>query len=47
MATGIGISVRNAPISIGKQLLGKKSAFARTPKFNMRRQQGTFRIRRH
>jgi cellulose synthase/poly-beta-1,6-N-acetylglucosamine synthase-like glycosyltransferase len=41
MATGIGISVRNAQAVI-EALLGKKSAFARTPKFNIEGKQGTF-----
>jgi cellulose synthase/poly-beta-1,6-N-acetylglucosamine synthase-like glycosyltransferase len=41
MATGIGISVRNAQAVI-EALLGKKSAFARTPKFNIEGRQGTF-----
>src|SRR5207249_2436442 len=36
MATGIGISVRNAQAVI-EALLGKNSAFARTPKFNIER----------
>src|SRR5260370_15657929 len=39
MATGIGISVRNAQAVI-EALLGKKSAFARTPKFNIEGKQG-------
>src|SRR5437016_12303132 len=41
MATGIGISVRNAQAVI-EALLGKKSEFARTPKFNIEGKQGTF-----
>ncbi len=41
MATGIGISVRNAQAVI-EALLGKKSAFARTPKFNIEGKQGAF-----
>src|SRR2546430_16242734 len=41
MATGIGISVRNAQAVI-EALLGKKSAFARTPKFNIYLKQGGF-----
>src|SRR5258708_3966647 len=41
MATGIGISVRNAQAVI-EALLGKKSKFSRTPKFNIKGKQGTF-----
>src|SRR5216684_1446257 len=41
MATGIGIAVRNAQAVI-EALLGKKSEFARTPKFNIEGKQGTF-----
>src|SRR5690349_376548 len=41
MATGIGISVRNAQAVI-EALLGKKSEFARTPKFNIEGKTGTF-----
>jgi cellulose synthase/poly-beta-1,6-N-acetylglucosamine synthase-like glycosyltransferase len=41
MATGIGISVRNAQAVI-EAILGKKSEFARTPKFNIEGKQGTF-----
>ena len=41
MATGIGISVRNAQAVI-EALLGKKSEFARTPKFRIEGKQGTF-----
>src|SRR6266446_276835 len=41
MATGIGISIRNAQAVI-EALLGKKSEFARTPKFNIEGKQGTF-----
>ncbi len=41
MATGIGISVRNAQAVI-EAILGKKSEFARTPKFSIEGKQGTF-----
>jgi cellulose synthase/poly-beta-1,6-N-acetylglucosamine synthase-like glycosyltransferase len=41
MATGIGISVRNAQAVI-EALLGKKSEFARTPKFNIAGKSGSF-----
>src|SRR3979490_2605676 len=41
MGTGIGIAVRNAQAVI-EALLGKKSEFARTPKFNIEGKQGTF-----
>jgi cellulose synthase/poly-beta-1,6-N-acetylglucosamine synthase-like glycosyltransferase len=41
MATGIGISVRNAQAVI-EAIIGKKSEFARTPKFNIAGKQGTF-----
>ena len=41
MATGIGISVRNAQAVI-EAIIGKKSEFARTPKFNIEGKQGTF-----
>jgi cellulose synthase/poly-beta-1,6-N-acetylglucosamine synthase-like glycosyltransferase len=41
MATGIGISVRNAQAVI-EAILGKKSEFARTPKFNIEGKTGTF-----
>ncbi|HEX4542624.1 MAG TPA: hypothetical protein VH114_05610, partial [Candidatus Acidoferrum sp.] len=41
MATGIGISVRNAQAVI-EAILGKKSEFARTPKFKIEGKQGTF-----
>src|SRR5216684_2646106 len=41
MATGIGISVRNAQAVI-EALLGKKSEFTRTPKFKIEGKQGTF-----
>jgi cellulose synthase/poly-beta-1,6-N-acetylglucosamine synthase-like glycosyltransferase len=41
MATGIGISVRNAQAVI-EAIMGKKSEFARTPKFNIEGKQGTF-----
>jgi len=41
MATGIGIAVRNAQAVI-EALLGRKSEFARTPKFNIEGKEGTF-----
>jgi cellulose synthase/poly-beta-1,6-N-acetylglucosamine synthase-like glycosyltransferase len=41
MATGIGISVRNAQAVI-EALVGKKSEFARTPKFNIAGKAGSF-----
>jgi cellulose synthase/poly-beta-1,6-N-acetylglucosamine synthase-like glycosyltransferase len=41
MATGIGISVRNAQAVI-EALIGKKSEFARTPKFKIEGKKGTF-----
>jgi cellulose synthase/poly-beta-1,6-N-acetylglucosamine synthase-like glycosyltransferase len=41
MATGIGISVRNAQAVI-EALIGKKSEFARTPKFRIEGKKGTF-----
>jgi cellulose synthase/poly-beta-1,6-N-acetylglucosamine synthase-like glycosyltransferase len=41
MATGIGISVRNAQ-AVMEAIAGKKSEFARTPKFNIEGKQGTF-----
>ncbi|HET8925877.1 MAG TPA: cellulose synthase family protein [Candidatus Acidoferrum sp.] len=41
MATGIGISVRNAQAVI-EAILGKKSEFARTPKFKIEGKTGTF-----
>jgi len=41
MATGIGISVRNAQAVI-EALIGKKSEFARTPKFNIEGKKGSF-----
>jgi cellulose synthase/poly-beta-1,6-N-acetylglucosamine synthase-like glycosyltransferase len=41
MATGIGISVRNAQAVI-EALVGKKSEFARTPKFKIEGKKGTF-----
>src|SRR5437773_12156607 len=40
MATGIGISVRTAQ-AVLEALLRKTSAYARTPKFNIERNQGT------
>jgi hypothetical protein len=41
MATGIGISVRNAQ-AVLEAIIGKKSEFARTPKFNIAGKKGTF-----
>ena len=41
MATGIGIAVRNAQ-AVMEAIVGKKSEFARTPKFNIEGKQGTF-----
>jgi cellulose synthase/poly-beta-1,6-N-acetylglucosamine synthase-like glycosyltransferase len=41
MAMGIGISVRNAQ-AVMEAIIGKKSEFARTPKFNIEGKQGTF-----
>src|SRR2546428_3198482 len=41
MATGIGISVRNAQ-AVMEAIVGKKSEFARTPKFNIEGKQGAF-----
>lgn len=41
MATGIGISVRNAQ-AVLEALAGKKSEFARTPKFNIAGKNGSF-----
>jgi len=41
MATGIGISVRNAQ-AVLEALVGKKSEFARTPKFRIEGKKGSF-----
>ena len=41
MATGIGISVRNAQ-AVLEAIIGKKSEFARTPKFKIEGKKGTF-----
>jgi len=41
MATGIGISVRNAQ-AVMEAIVGKQSEFARTPKFKIEGKQGTF-----
>ncbi len=41
MATGIGISVRNAQAVI-EAIIGKKSEFARTPKYKIEGKQGSF-----
>jgi cellulose synthase/poly-beta-1,6-N-acetylglucosamine synthase-like glycosyltransferase len=41
MATGIGISVRNA-VAVIEALFGKQSEFARTPKYNIAGQKGSW-----
>ena len=41
MATGIGISVRNAQ-AVLEAIVGRKSEFARTPKFNIAGKKGSF-----
>ena len=41
MAVGIGISVRNAQ-AVLEAIVGKKSEFARTPKFKIEGKKGTF-----
>jgi cellulose synthase/poly-beta-1,6-N-acetylglucosamine synthase-like glycosyltransferase len=41
MATGIGISVRNA-VAVMEALFGKQSEFARTPKYNIAGQKGSW-----
>ncbi len=41
MATGIGISVRNA-VAVVEALFGKQSEFARTPKYNIAGQKGSW-----
>jgi cellulose synthase/poly-beta-1,6-N-acetylglucosamine synthase-like glycosyltransferase len=46
MATGIGISVRNAQAVI-EAILGKKSEFARTPKFKIEGKSGTFAAKKY
>ena len=46
MATGIGISVRNAQ-AVLEALAGKKSDFARTPKFNIEGKAGTFATKKY
>ena len=46
MATGIGLSVRNAQAVI-EALVGKKSEFARTPKFSIEGKTGTFAAKKY
>jgi cellulose synthase/poly-beta-1,6-N-acetylglucosamine synthase-like glycosyltransferase len=46
MATGIGISVRNAQ-AVLEALAGKKSDFARTPKFRIEGKSGTFAAKKY
>jgi cellulose synthase/poly-beta-1,6-N-acetylglucosamine synthase-like glycosyltransferase len=46
MATGIGISVRNAQAVI-EAILGKQSEFARTPKFKIEGKTGTFAAKKY
>ena len=46
MATGIGISVRNAQ-AVLEALIGKKSEFARTPKFSIEGKSGTFAAKKY
>ena len=46
MATGIGISVRNAQAVI-EAIIGKKSDFARTPKFKIEGKSGTFAAKKY
>jgi cellulose synthase/poly-beta-1,6-N-acetylglucosamine synthase-like glycosyltransferase len=46
MATGIGISVRNAQ-AVLEALVGKKSDFARTPKFKIEGKSGTFAAKKY
>ena len=46
MATGIGISVRNAQAVI-EAIIGKKSEFARTPKFKIEGKSGTFAAKKY
>jgi cellulose synthase/poly-beta-1,6-N-acetylglucosamine synthase-like glycosyltransferase len=46
MATGIGISVRNAQ-AVLEAIVGKKSEFARTPKFNIEGKSGTFAAKKY
>jgi len=46
MATGIGISVRNAQ-AVLEALAGKKSDFARTPKFKIEGRSGTFAAKKY
>ena len=46
MATGIGLSVRNAQ-GVIEAILGKKSEFARTPKFKIEGKSGTFAAKKY
>jgi cellulose synthase/poly-beta-1,6-N-acetylglucosamine synthase-like glycosyltransferase len=46
MATGIGLSVRNAQ-AVLEALAGKKSEFARTPKFKIEGKSGTFAAKKY
>jgi len=46
MATGIGLSVRNAQAVI-EAIVGKKSEFARTPKFKIEGKSGTFAAKKY
>ncbi len=46
MATGIGLSVRNAQ-GVLEAIFGKKSAFARTPKFKIEGKLGTFAAKKY
>ena len=46
MATGIGISVRNAQ-AVLEAFVGKKSDFARTPKFSIEGKSGTFAAKKY
>jgi len=46
MATGIGISVRNAQ-AVLEAIIGKKSDFARTPKFKIEGKSGTFAAKKY
>jgi cellulose synthase/poly-beta-1,6-N-acetylglucosamine synthase-like glycosyltransferase len=46
MATGIGLSVRNAQ-AVLEAIVGKKSEFARTPKFKIEGKSGTFAAKKY
>ena len=46
MATGIGLSVRNAQ-AVLEAIIGKKSEFARTPKFKIEGKSGTFAAKKY